>query len=826
MIKSKTIIYSVVCTILITILFSSFITKVASQTPIIDISVEQDVFSPASMPDNWDYYIVTPGSLYPDIEYQGLSTTMHYSDASLNLFDTGTISRNPGQLLTTSLKSSDFRSSQHPFFDDEELPRVVRTSTDSEASYSAQQLMPISLHMDYKFTFFAEASIEYSIMINSSDPFYLDVDIKDDSAEGTLVFENSIYPYSGIPLTGVWKETIPVFPEGPEEEITLRFTFDVDSTTIVSLTPHKMGSRSSITIPVNNTFSSEIVQDIQSSFPQDQELTADDINRKIGFSLRQFSLPLVAGEFYRIYLFMNDLDPNTNQTSSFILGDNFQIISGSIGATGLLIRATAETEVNLVLYSKGYTNQEYTIYLRKVAASSNTANLELNVNTTLESDTRYLFNLNQPSVLAINYTGSSPTFDVYRDSGIPENPWSLVTDEGDFYRESGELYDNGLTDINWLFIPAGDYSLIPYTLSTEIMFHVIEVQSLSPSLSLEMDQNSVLAFEIPESTVQFNRINRVNVSTSDQKNESITYQFSVVAKYNELFFEDIYSHELGNEETSPDVWEAFNVNNTKLFEFVPSRPKEIPIVVVRPASAVNQSGPISSFSANLAVTLTHPTNYYPLHSDLISRTYFGTGTIIPHSSAISGSGEVRINDDFTTDNDQVLGIPLSLNQNQLYNITIFLEGNYTDGGDLNATFGGININGGNLGDIQVFSSETSGSTATYRWINLIILTVSPTSYLYADVRRIDIGGGTLANCTLRIDINVLSVDSMTYNLTDIQIWNSNRIDGEVKNTDFLFDEIIPSEFSSTGIDLLPVLLGGVVVCTAGAGTFYFFKIRK
>ncbi len=819
--KSKNLIF---CIFVITIFSSFIIIKISAQTPIIDISEEQDTFTPSSMPDDWDYYIINPGSVFPDITYRGLPTTLQYSSASSSIFNTLTTNRDPGQLLPNSLKSSDSRNSLHPFYEDEELSRVVRTSTDDEASYSTKQLMPISLHMNYKFTFLAEDSVEYIGMINSSSPFYLDVDIKDDSAEGTLTFETSIFPYPGSPLTGVWKETIPVFPV---DEMTLRFTFEVDSNTIVSLTPHKMGSRSSITIPVNSTFGSEIVQDIPSPLP-DKELTAEDINKKIGFSLRQFSLPLLEGEYYRIYLFTNDLDPSTNQTVPFLLGDNFQVISGSLNENGLLVRAVLDTKLTLVLYSKGYTNQEYTIYLRNVAVTAGTADLELNVNTTLVSGTRYVFTLNSPSMMAINYTGLSPTFDIFAESGIPETPWVYIADQGDFYRESGNLYDPGLSGINWIYVPAGNYALDPYTLSDVIMFHVVPVQTLSSSLSLGMNQKSVIAFQIPESLVLFNRINRVNVSTFDHKNESITYQFQTVAKYNELISEGITSVAMGNRESAPDTWIAYAVNNTEILEFMPSRPKEIPIIVVRPSNAVNLSGSISSFSANLIFTLSHPLNYYPLHDDIMARTYLGTGTIISNLPVVSGNGQSNINDDFTTDNDQVLGIPLSMNQGRLYNITLYLKGNYTSVGDLNATFMGININGGNLGNIKVFNSETSGSTETYEWINLLVLTVSPTSYLYADIQRTDLGGGEFANCTLEIDIKALSVNPLTFNLTDVQIWNPERLTGETKSSDFLFEEIIPSEFPSGAIDLSFIFLVAIVVVVAagGAGAFYYFKTHR
>jgi hypothetical protein len=588
-----------------------------------------------------------------------------------------------------------------------------------------------------------------------------------------------------------------------------------------------MGSHSSIEIPVNNTFGAEIVQDIQSPLPSDQELTAEDLNKKIGFSLRQFSLPLEESEFYRIYLFMNDLDPNTNHTVPFLLGENYQVLSGNIGVNGLLVRATAETELTLVLYSRGYTNQEYTIYLRGVAATSNTADLELNINTTLESGTRYLFTLNEPSMMAINYTGSAPTFNLLRESGIPEMPWEYVADSGDFYREFGDLYDSNLNGISWAYVPEGNYALDPFTLSDVVMFHIVEVQTLSPFLSLNMNQNSVVAFEIPESSVQFNRVNRVNVSTATRTNESITYQFSVVAKYNELITEDIKSIALGNRETSPGVWEAYNENDTDLFEFVPSRPKEIPIVVVKASNYVNQSGSIPSFSANLAVTLSHPSNYYPLTSVLMTRSYFGTGTFIP-TSVVSGTGQFAINDDLTIDDDQVLGIPLSTTPNQIYNITLKLEGNYTSGGNLNSTFMGININGGNLGNIEVFNSETSGVNETYRWINVLVLAVSSTSYLIVDLERADVGGGDLGNCTLKITSQLLTVSDMEYNLTDVQNWNPNRLDGEVRDKDFLFDEIKPAEFPSGGLDLSFLLLAGVVVAAAGAGAgaFYYFRVRR
>ena len=813
--------------------FSFIIMKVSAQTPIIEITEEQDTFTPSSMADNWDYYVINPGSLFPNVIYQGLPTTIQYSSELANAFETLTTDRNPGETLPNHLKSSDSRNSLHPFFDDEELPRAVRTSTNDEASYSAKQLMTISLHMSYQFTFLAEDNVEYLVLINSSDPFYLDVDIKDDSAAGELNFETSTFPYPGIPLTGVWKETIPVFPI---EEMTLRFTFTVNNPTIVALTPHKMGSRSTITIPANNTFGAEIVQDIPSPLPTDQEITAEDINKKIGFSLRQFLLPMVEGEYYKIYVFMNDLDPSTNQTLPFLLGENYHIISGTLSANGLLVRATADTKLTLVLYSQGYTNQEYTIYFRNVAATvSDTTDLELNVNTTLEADTQYFFTLEHPSMMAINYTGpQSPRFDILAESGIPGFPWIDVATHNDFDRIDGNLYANGLTDINWLYVPAGNYVLDPRNSVNDVMIHTVEVQSLSPSLSLTMNQNSVVAFEIPQSSVQFNQINRVNMSTSDHKNESITYQYSIQSKYNELQMipESFSSVAMGNRKTGQGSWIAYDENNTKIMDFIPSRPREMPIVVVRPSNAKNTDGAISSFSANLVVTLTHPSNYYPLDTDLIDRSYLGTGVILLKSSVVSGHGEFTINDDLTTSPDQVLGIPLSMNQYQLYNITLYLEGNYTNDGDLNASFDGININGGNLGHIMVFDSETSGPSATNNWINLLVLAVSPTSYLYVDIIRNDVDPprDEYGNCTLIVDITGLSVDPMSYNLTGVQNWNPDRLDGEKRDTDYIFDEIKPTEFPSggKGIDLSFILLVGVVVVGVGGavGGYYYYTTRR
>ncbi|MHA2096293.1 MAG: hypothetical protein ACW98F_16860, partial [Candidatus Hodarchaeales archaeon] len=321
-------------------------------------------------------------------------------------------------------------------------------------------------------------------------------------------------------------------------------------------------------------------------------------------------------------------------------------------------------------------------------------------------------------------------------------------------------------------------------------------------------------------------------STSDHKNESITYQYSVVAKYNELITETVSSVALGNEETSPGSWEAFSENNTEIIEFMPSRPKEIPVIVVRPSSAINNTPlPITSFTANLAITLSHPTNYFPLVSGLMSRTYIGNGVFLPKSSTVTSRTEFAINDDVTSDNNQVLGIPLSMNPYQLYNITIFLEGNYTSSGDLNATFQGININGGNLGHIEVYSSQSSGFNDTRRWINLLVLSVSPTSYLYADIQRTDIepgGGVTLANCTLVVELESLSINPMDYDLPDTQAWDENRLDGEIKNTDFLFEEINPAEFSSGGLDLSFILLAGIVIVGAGgaAGAFYYYRTRR
>jgi hypothetical protein len=160
-----------------------------------------------------------------------------------------------------------------------------------------------------------------------------------------------------------------------------------------------------------------------------------------------------------------------------------------------------------------------------------------------------------------------------------------------------------------------------------------------------------------------------------------------------------------------------------------------------------------------------------------------------------------------------------------------LDGNYTSVGDLNASFVRFSINGGNLGNITVFNSGDSGTNETYEWINFLVLTVSPTSYLYVDIQRTDVESGpgvTWGNCTLRVETSMLSINRMDFDLTDNQNWNSERLDGEVKSTDFLFEEIPPAEFPSGGMDLSDLLpIGAAVVVVGGiAGGIFYFKPHK
>ncbi|MHA1970104.1 MAG: hypothetical protein ACW964_20210, partial [Candidatus Hodarchaeales archaeon] len=204
------------------------------------------------------------------------------------------------------------------------------------------------------------------------------------------------------------------------------------------------------------------------------------------------------------------------------------------------------------------------------------------------------------------------------------------------------------------------------------------------------------------------------------------------------------------------LWEEYGENNTMIYGILPTRSFEVPIFILHAYEAENITDPMNVFSATLTVSNSVPENqsFIPFSSGDI-----GDGFFIPQS-AVSSSTSYMINADVIQGADQLIGIPLNLVPFSIYNITMRLTGNFTDS-NLNASFEMINMHGGNLNNLVIFNEYLTSTTDTSDVVSMLILTVSPTSYLYLDVIR-SWNGTHFMNSTLDVMINQLPVTAMDF----------------------------------------------------------------
>ncbi len=142
------------------------------------------------------------------------------------------------------------------------------------------------------------------------------------------------------------------------------------------------------------------------------------------------------------------------------------------------------------------------------------------------------------------------------------------------------------------------------------------------------------------------------------------------------------------------------------------------------------------------------------------------------------------------------GIPLNLAPYSIYNITVLLQGNYTNTGDLNASFDIFSLFGGNLYTLEIFNTLTRTTTDTNDSQSLLILTVSTTSYLYLGIARGN-NGTHLMNATLDVFIEQIPTTPMEFNLA-IHEYNAMVSSLEVFSEQLLATQIEASEMKKPG----------------------------
>ncbi len=788
-------------------LFTSSTITQANNIPIADIEEIKGNFQPTPSNSAYDYYIIPPDTDFPPISYSGFSGTGQYGyiHSSNGYFSSGTVTLTKGSVVSSNLYTDDTRESAHPFFKGDPCPRVIRINAPNEPSFDLSYMKPTSLHFDRSTTFLADGGEDYLFFVNSSEPFYLDVNVRD-SVQGTISFGSAVP--SSISLSSGFR--IMTYPIIPTTGIIQNLTVNMNSRTLITLTPHPWDFPDYIpSIAVNTSFIGDINQG--NYYFVDQDTGSMTIQENKLFSTRIFNLTIIEGKYYRIYanyIFDSTIVGTTNPRT-YLIGD-YKYLAGNLDNEGLLVYASKTENLLLVLYSPGYSQVHYSIFFKEVSPDTvvDTEALVFYTNTSLEFDTYYTFTFNTPQMMAINWTNH---FDLnfYIQGAEPEE-WIYVTDENFFSPETSDLIGDGLNDIgiNWRYIPAGTYAVRMYSKVLNSMIHFTKIPVQLPSNSpFLVNRNSLFAIQIP---LVKNRINYVNISTSDHINQSIRYEYDWVGLRGELISGAAGDAWIGNQE-STGSWIGYPSNETWIRQFLPTRDYESPILMIRPFSAMNITSPISIFDALLTVDVTIPTNQS--FAEVNWGSLIGDGVFIPQNP-ISLSQSYSIDDSITLNRNQIFGIPLNLNAFRVYNLTIFTNGNYTNFGNLNASIQSIDIHGGNLYNLEIFGTRTSGSNNTSGWQNLLILTVSPISYLYIDIQRADTG--IFENATLFIKIHQLVSDEMDFHVPTMSQYKYNETIAsyEVFSDEFVAEELLASEMKKPsravgfelGIALFSVML--------------------
>ncbi|MFX0150523.1 MAG: hypothetical protein ACFFAJ_07095 [Candidatus Hodarchaeota archaeon] len=816
----------------------------ADQTPIIFIEEEREDYNPVTYKD-WDYYILPPGTDYglDAIEYWGTDTNGYYTTNNGNTFGVS-----PPQALTrgdevTQLEflQNDLRlNDSHPFFDSIPLPRTVRIDPEEKPVFTRVQKQALSLHMDYASTFIAEKDVLYWGFINSSDPFFIDISLSGKDVEADFWVEASFpgYYLTGVPET---KMTYPVFPLNENMSIH-RFYLQPNVTTVVTLTPHPWKFPNWLPILEPNTvFTGEFEQGEPWYLDAETDRMIKPDNAM--FSIRMFNLSLVKDEYYRIATVfdMEDVKPGVPSAlpEVFLMGEHYKPILGAFKPDGYLdIFAQENENVTLVLYSPGEAHGQYYIAFQEKSAPVVMADilpLTLNTNITVEMFVNYTFTLSNPSMMRVNWTaGSNFDYEIYVEGSEP-GEWIFRTDEGFFPANE------------WRYLPAGNYAIVFTNIADptdEIQFNTVMIQSSTGS-AFNVQNDTILAIELP---LTRNRINLINISTTDQINQTVYYDWEILGKYNEFISDSDVAVPLGNR-LSATGWEAYPENNTNIVTYLPTRDYEVPILIIYPSptlfaqntTELPSSDLTGGFSATLRVTsneaqhqsLIDLDTFLPeayLYNDDDTDQYF-----IPWA-AISTATNINVNDDYSDDDDHLYGIPLNLDLYSIYNITVYLIGNHSiyDPGNpnldepdefLNATFEDTQffVHGGNLASLEIFNTDSEDFGNTSIWRTMLILTVSSTSYLYVDTER----WGS-RNATLQVIITKLSITNLEF-LIEYE-YNHTVSDQEVYTKGLLATEIKPPEMRKPSVrfpfEFLLIAGGGVVVVAAIAGVVFYIRRRR
>ena len=830
--------------------------------PVIPLSSGPTTFTPTLL-GNSSYYIVPSDFNGSQILYSGKDAPLEYTS---NLYTGNTITSGTGSAVNNNNMPAqaitpESRSILNPLFKDEQLPVLVNV-TANDSKLIIQNPVGLNLHMDRSLTFFFNQSINYYALINTTSPFFLDVNVINPSAQLYVDLSQTLFPsLSSYPLAK--QLTIPIIPENYNLQ-----AFEISTSnhlsSLVTITPLPFNpSQFGISkVQAGNYYTGSISQgqcyDIQSNPVSNNVL-------KI-MNLKFFQFPVEAGNTYQIYYYHNNINDNFNQTYyqcqigslSAVSTDfpkSFNYVGGSLtnDATGLIINAKTNGYANVSLIASGLVQQDYGFYFLKNNQMTIPQNIQLPFNKAIylsdSPNTYYTFNLTKPAMIALNYSSSininNVNFDWSQYNPTVQDYVYMMT--SNLNAESGNLLNDSLGDIytsnggnyNWLYFPVGDYKLEvtgAQNQNGQYEFTQVPVQTFSSgstNTTLNINLNSLYAVELPLNRADYNFF---NASTVGQDNVSVTYEFAIIGKYSFLGAADTVPNAngnfvLGNKEVNGN-WFAYPTNETNPLETYvkPTQTNFDPILLIRPYSAIaynnnNTQYYSGNYTTSLTLSVTNGVNNYPT-TNLVSSD-IGSGYQIVIPGLITNQKTVPFNNDFVKQNAQVYAFYLSTTPDQLYNISIMLNGNYSTGsGFLNATFdtNHVWVHTGNFIDATVFGDKVFTNTNTSAICSLDFLSITSNGYLFVDINRHSLYNGTISVILTEIPVHTLSL----YNQVQTFSWNKTISSYELLDTTPLWNV---TNFNNSGGGLgllvpLVIVTGGVVIVAAVAGGFYYMKKKQ
>lgn len=346
---------------------------------------------------------------------------------------------------------------------------------------------------------------------------------------------------------------------------------------------------------------------------------------------------------------------------------------------------------------------------------------------------------------------------------------------------------------NWIYIDRGDYIFNMEhkdEISDLIRLSTVPVQLLSSEETVNMNSESIYAFEVPQIK---NKFNKISIETNDYINQSTVYEYSILSKnfIGVSQFEDFIS--IGRQ-LSGELWYPWEYSNFTVYTDYPTIDWETPILLIRPHSTSTNVTRNENF-ATLTIKHEVPNEF----SDMVNVYPFGWGRMKNLQTVSTTNTFQNFNPDFVS---QFFNVPLSLEANQIYNVSLKSTNmTYSDN---------PMVTGRNLYNTYLFNLRNYFSENETLYMNFLIFAVDNIQNLLLNL-NIYSPDALIEVKIDKVDSTILEFNSLEQNIP----WNEDRDDGEVKNKEFLATQIVPDEMKAKSSPSFDYLLGflSILVCS-------------